>query len=483
MNAAIRRLKCAAKWTVVPIAYLALAGCNSDSGAGSGATPGAGPDAAIGGGEAAAKGLLEVEHVVVIVLENWSFDSLYGEFEGADGLSSPNASIPQIDPATGAAYVTLPQEEPYLPATLPNAPFALDPYFGLNGKTTMDLTQKFYQEQMQIDDGKMDKFVAFDAAKGLTMGFFHTVGLPLAAEAKKYLLCDHFFHSAFGGSFLNHVWLIAAATPNFPDAPDSMKAILDPDGHLAPGTDGGPPRDGPLTPDGYVVNTLYSVNSPHPNGAAPASLVPDQAMPTIGDRLSEKGVGWAWYAGGWNDALAGRTDAGTLYQYHHQPFVYFANYADGTEARTLHLKDEDDFISAAKEGTLPAVSFVKPVGIDNEHPNYTDVLTGEAHVLDLINAVRNGPNWKDSVIIVTYDENGGFWDHVAPPKADRWGPGTRVPTLVISPFARKGFVDHTTYETVSVLALIEKRWGLAALGARDAAAAALTNAFEFGGSQ
>src|SRR5439155_36959 len=98
---------------------------------------------------------------IVIVLENWSFDSLYGEFAGADGLSSLFASIAQIDPATGMPYPTLPQEEPYLPTTLPNAPFALNPYLGLGGKTAMDLTQKFYQEQMQIDGGKMDMFVAF----------------------------------------------------------------------------------------------------------------------------------------------------------------------------------------------------------------------------------------------------------------------------------------------------------------------------------
>jgi phospholipase C len=418
----------------------------------------------------------KVGHLVVIVLENWSLDSLYGEFPGAEGLSSPSAAIPQVD-ATGAPYTTLPQEEPYLPSTLPNAPFALDSYLGLSGKTAMDLTQKFYQEQMQIDGGKMDKFVAFDAAKGLTMGYFHTATLPLAAEASKYVLCDHFFHSAFGGSFLNHVWLVAAASPTFPDAPDAMKAVLGADSWPV-AVDGGALRDGPVTPDGYVVNTAYSVNSPHPASAAAATLVPSQTMPTIGDRLSERGIDWAWYAGGWNDAVAGNVDAGDLYQYHHQPFVYFANFADGTPGRAAHLKDETDFVAAAKAGTLPAVSFVKPVGIDNEHPNYTDLLTGETHVVGLIDAVRGGSNWSDTVIVVTYDENGGFWDHVPPPKVDRWGPGTRVPALVISPLARKGFVDHTVYETTSILAFIEKRWSLAPLGARDAAAADLTAALE-----
>jgi acid phosphatase len=171
---------------------------------------------------------------------------------------------------------------------------------------------------------------------------------------------------------------------------------------------------------------------------------------------------------------------GELFQYHHQPFVYFANYADGTPGRAAHLKDEADFVAAAKGGTLPAVSFVKPAGVDNEHPNYADVLTGELHAMDLVNAVRGGANWHDTAIIVTYDENGGFWDHVPPPSVDRWGPGTRVPTIVISPFAKHGYVDSTVYDTTSIAALIEHRYNLAPLGARDAAAADLTNAFDFG---
>jgi phospholipase C len=275
------------------------------------------------------------------------------------------------------------------------------------------------------------------------------------------------------------MWLVAAASPVFPNAPDSMKAELDTDGY--PLTDStGALKDGPLTPDGYVVNTAYSVNTPHPMTAVPETLVPNQTMPTIGDRLTAANVDWAWYAGGWSAALAGTADPKAGYQYHHQPFEYFANYADGTPAKAAHLKDEQDFIAAANTGSLPAVSFVKPVGIDDEHPNRTDVLTGEAHVLGLINAVRNGPHWKDVVIIVTYDENGGFWDHVAPPKVDRWGPGARVPTVIISPFARAGFVDHTVYDTTSILAFIEHRWGLLPLGARDGAAADLRNAFDFG---
>ncbi|MEP6619986.1 MAG: alkaline phosphatase family protein [bacterium] len=416
----------------------------------------------------AAGDITKVNHVVVIYLENRGFDNTYGEFAGAEGLTAA-ANAPKQISATGTAYATLPQVagQPY-PLTLANAPFDIAQYVPATG-ITRDLVHRYYQEQQQIDGGKMDKFVQVSDAQGLSMGFYHTSTLPLAAEAAKYTLCDHFFHSAFGGSFLNHQFLIAAAAPTFPGAPASVTAVLDGSGNVV--------TDGFVTPDGFAVNTSYTVNTPHPAAVAAAQLVPNQTNPTIGDRLNDAGVNWAWYSGGWNNAIAGNPDP--LFQFHHQPFAYYAKYADGTALKAAHLKDETDFMAAAAAGTLPAVSFVKPLGANNEHPGYADIMTGEQHTLALINAVRNGPNWKDAVIIITYDENGGFWDHVAPPVKDKWGPGSRVPTLIISPFARKGFVDKTSYETVSILSFIEQRYHLTALGTRDAAAAPLTNAFDF----
>jgi acid phosphatase len=445
---------------------------------------GCGAGAYGGGGAPQPTGLARLNHLVVIVLENWSFDSLYGEMPGADGLTGASQAPAQID-ATGTAYPTLPQSESHLPQTLANAPFALDAYVPLGADLSTDLTNNFYEEQRQIHGGKMDQFVLYDAAaKGLTMGYYHTAGLPLAAEAARYTLCDHFFHGVFGGSLQNHIFLVSAGVAQFPNAPASIKrAVLDDSGAPVPDANG-KPQDGPLTPDGYVVGTLFPAGGPHPPATPADQLVPPQTFPTIGDRLTAKGLDWAWYAEGWNEIVSGAslTDAGvdpsTLFQYNHQPFVYFDGYGDGQPGRA-HLKDESDFMTAAAAGTLPAVSFVKPDGIDNEHPNYANVINGEAHAAALIGAVRNGPAWADTAIIVTYDENGGFWDHVAPPAGDRWGPGTRVPTLVISPLARKGFVDATPYDAASILALIERRFGLAPLGTRDAAAADMTAAFDF----
>jgi acid phosphatase len=125
------------------------------------------------------------------------------------------------------------------------------------------------------------------------------------------------------------------------------------------------------------------------------------------------------------------------------------------------------------------VSFYKPLGKYNEHPGYTDILKGEDKVAKLLGQLEASPQWRHMVILVTYDEHGGYWDHVAPPKGDRWGPGSRVPAIIISPYAKGGRVDHTTYDTTSILRLIEERFGLAPLGERDAKANSLAAALHF----
>ena len=411
----------------------------------------------------------KVKHVVVIYMENHSFDNLWGQFPGADGLEqAKKENIIQVD-ASEQPYQFLPPipRSSAFPTNLPNTYFNIDQYVAAD-QVSPDVTHRFYQEQKQINGGKMNKFALYNNTKGFAMGYYTTADLPLYALAKKYTVCDHFFHSVFGGSFLNHQWLVAAATPLFRDAPASITAQMDADGKLI--------KDGTITPDGYAVNTINSVNL-HPAKENPVFLVPTQTGTNIGDRLSDKGISWAWYSGGWNNIISGKP--APSFAYHHQPFAYFSRYAEGTQGRKEHLKDETEFLEAAKKGTLPAVSFVKPIGLENEHPGQSTVTGGESHAVDLINAVLNGPNGKDAVIILTYDENGGFWDHVAPPVIDKWGPGTRIPALIISPFAKKGYVDHASYETVSILAFIENRWGLEPLNDRDKKADPLSHAFNF----
>lgn len=422
-------------------------------------------------------GLRRLDHIVVIYLENRSFDNLFGLFAGASGLANAGAKVTQVDLA-GKPYATLPPvmdtgknppvPDPRFPRDLPNWPFLIDRYIGLEDKDP-NLTHLWYQQQAQIDGGKMDRFAAVSNAGGLVMGYHDGTKIKLWRYAEKFTLADNFFHAAFGGSFLNHFWTICACTPVFPNAPASIVAQEKADGSML--------KDGEVTPDGYAVNTLFSVYAPHPAKADAAKLLPPQTQPTIGDRLDEKGVSWAWYSGGWNEALAGRFVH--AFQFHHQPFAYFKNYGDGTAAKREHLKDEDDLVAGIVKGALPAVVFYKPVGEENEHPGYANVATGDEKVAEIVEKIRNSPLWASTAIIVTYDENGGFWDHVAPPKLDRWGPGVRVPTVVISPFAKRHFVDHTFYDTTAILKLIENRFSLRPLGERDARANGLDNAFEF----
>ena len=428
--------------------------------------------------QAQSNGLQKINHVVVIYQENWSFDSLYPNFPGANGINQAGATIQQVD-KDGQPYATLPQPmnttfspavpDPRFPADLPVAPFDTAKYVGAN-QLTGDAVHRYYQEQYQIDGGKMDKFVAWSDAAGLVMSYYDATNMPEGKLAQQFTMLDNFFHAAFGGSFLNHQFLICACAPTWADAPSNIVAQVDSNGIMT--------KDGQVTPDGFAINTSYSVNSPHPASVTDKNLLmPQQTTPTIGDRLSDQNVPWAWYSGGWNTAVLGHADP--LFQYHHQPFAYYANYADGTAGRADHLKDEQDFYADVVGGKLPAVSFVKPLGPDNEHPGYATLLTGQQHVADLVSTIQNSAYWADTAIIITYDEHGGRWDHVAPPVIDKWGPGLRVPTIVISPYARKGFVDHTQYDTTSILKLIEERWRLQPLGTRDAATGDLSTAFDF----
>jgi phospholipase C len=431
-------------------------------------------------GSSAANELINLNHIIIIFQENWSFDSLYPSFPGADGLANAAKTIPQVD-KTGQAVTVVPQPlmggvpDARFPSSLPVGPYDLTKYVPAD-QATGDLAVGFYREQLQIDNGvlepssgTMDKFIAWSDNPGLVFSYIDSNLLPEGLLAQNYVMCDRWFHSAYGGSFLNHQFLVAGTPPTWPNAPTNLIAQIDL-AHL---------KDGVVSTDGFVLNTAYTSNTPHPATVAAGQFLPSQTNMTIGDRLDSKGISWKWYSGGWSNALAGKPDP--LFQFNHQPFAYYASYADGTLAKAAHLQDEDVFFADLTNGTLPAVNFIKPLGQDNEHPGYANELQGQQHVADLVAAVQNSPSWHDCAIIITYDEHGGRWDHVPPPMIDRWGLGTRVPAIIISPFARPHYVDHTQYETVSILKFIEKRFGLEPLSARDANPAVndLSNAFDF----
>jgi acid phosphatase len=456
----------------------------------------------------ALRGLQEIETVVVIYAENRGFDHLYGHFPGANGLSKvtpdgaaqrdrDGAILKELPPVWGGLTVrgVVPPVTEAQTQHLPNAPFGIDDPKGFDaglGIITQSPWHLFYQNIMQINGGKNDRFVAFGNTGALVMGNYATdeKNLPLWRIAREYTLADNFFMAAFGGSYLNHIWLACSCTPKYPNADQSSAkaqiSVVEPDGTSLKLADNsprsaldGPPkfaRDGALTPDFYSVNTMQPPYQPsavkpakdgNPLYADPASpgVLPPQTELTIGDLLSARGIGWAWYAGAWQATLDGtKVTPPPIFQYHHQPFNYFAAFAPGTAARAEHLRDGgingDVFIKVVDAGTLPPVTFYKPQGNLNEHPAYADVLLGDRHILELVEHLEKSPQWSHMLVVITYDENGGFWDHVAPPKADRWGPGSRVPAIIASPFAKRGYVDHTLYDTTSILRFITRRFGL-----------------------
>jgi acid phosphatase len=482
-----------------------------------------------------------VHTIVVIYAENRAFDNLFGRFPGASGLGEvvgrdgkPLPAYPPQRDRDGSVLATLPRTwggvtaagvQPQVTEAesggLPNAPFPIETAFTPasgatlgTGTVTRDLAHRFFEHQMQIDGGKNDLFAAWSNAGGLTMGNYDYSKSQTYALAREYVLADHFFQGAFGGSFLNHQYLICACAPEYPDADHSparasLTALERNAGGrylplLTPAADSpasaldGPPKflsSGNLAPAGYfgddkfhAVNTMQPPYQPSGNAPAAADLwyadpgkattLPPQSQQTIGDLLDARGIAWAWYAGAWDAALAdGRQDplqprtaiyapatpAGAPdFQPHHQPFNYYARFDPRTRAadRSAHLKDYADLIADIRAGRLPPVVFYKPQGNLNQHEGYASIADGDVHIAALVDALRAGPQWQHMVIVITYDEFGGVWDHVAPPAADLLGPGTRIPALIIAPFARRGLVDHTPYDTGSILRLITRRFDL-----------------------
>ncbi|TYQ21613.1 UNVERIFIED_ORG: acid phosphatase [Zoogloea ramigera] len=475
---------------------------------------------AITSGSLDAKLKANVKNVVVIYLENRSFNNLFADFPGtAQPLSEvPAAAYVQRD-RDGSVLATLPKvwggmvpEQQNIGGTdylikedqikdLPNAPFKLSDTAGKplpEAIITRDLVHRFYNNQMQINGGKNDGFAAWADSGGLVMGHYGETSknLNLWQIARQYTLCDNFFMAAFGGSYMNHQFLVTGRANEYfnaadtaakkkiavlEDGPQGVRLAVKPDSPKS-ALDGKPHyvNDGAITPDGYVVNTMAPPYQPSyirpaydgdPLAADPAdaNTLPPQTYDTIGDLLSRKGVSWAWYGGGWQAALD-RKGGGSKpnFQFHHQPFNYFKQFAPGTAARAEHLRDgglgdspiSNKFIAAAVAGKLPAVTFYKPQGNLNLHAGYSDIESGDAHIANVIEHLKKSPQWNNMVVVITFDENGGWWDHVAPPKGDRWGPGSRIPAIVISPFSKKGQVDHSFYDTTSILRFITRLHGL-----------------------
>jgi phospholipase C len=532
----------------------------------------------------------QFKHLVVIYEENHSFDNLYGNWGSVGGKhvvgrsDAPRAKTTQVA-QDGTPYDCLlmtdvnlmsPPLAPRCSSTtftfsnglttayrFKNRPYTIDRYIGpddttcpdedhlfsspfgvlkgqgLPGGCTRDLVHRFYQEQYQLNGGQQNRYVTGSDSAGMTMGYYDTTELPIydylhGRKAPNYVVLDHFFQAAFGGSFLNHQYLIAAAAPPFPGGTHSVLDAAGFPNASYPLYHTSGVVDGPVTQacgqsttvvglacGDRAVNTALPFYQPTSAFGARMPNVDDTTTPlTIGDTLSDAGVSWAWYSGGWDNAagnVGGRgwtngagpacADPSSVpappdgagkggfpycpdksFQVHHQPFNYYARYAPGQPDRA-HLQDEQDFLHAVKKGRLPAVSFVKPLGNENEHPGYSSEPNGSDHLVDLIRSIQHGPQARSTLILVTYDEFGGQWDHVSPPglgtraapgQADQYGPGTRIPALLIGRGLTRSSVDHTVYDTTSIMRTIERQFGLAPVASRDAAVNDLHRAIRAG---
>lgn len=467
------------------------------------------------------QGLREkIDHIVVIYQENRSFDHYFGVYQSPEGstvdglldrsgrVDSRFDSLQKTPAGSPYSYLPVPYQVPgFGSARLENRPFHLSTYIPPGDNVPWDPLHHFFRMFAQIDQGKMDYFVAlalpgkhifFDKPENLSpaqmmfaestpsaavLGYYTRDDIPDYYHlADEYVLFDRFFQAMSGGSTGNALYLVAARSAMSLNVPPGKI------GNLTP-----PVFDRPYDKSGTLINDLPPVNGPTETFMGSIDLSPppeEQTYPTIGDRLDAASLSWVWYNEGWNTVkdwalktAFGPGDGSVVvdtpegYLPHHNPFQYLPTWSRNVQAG--RMRDITDFLQDARNGKLPSVSFLKGTGSSDEHPANSAPRWGEQWVMRLLRALGDSKLWEKTAVVITYDEGGGFWDHVAPPRPDAYGCGTRVPALLISPWARRGYVDHRVADTTSVLALIEARFGLQPLQARDTAAYNLLDGFDF----
>ncbi len=400
-----------------------------------------------------------IRQVIFVVKENRTFDNYFGKFPGADGATSGRISDGTVIPL----------------GPLPNGP--------QGGSHSWDAALLAYH------DGKMDRFDLIPGSMGgqLNMVQASEEDIPNYWRlAREFVLFDNFFSSLHGPSFPNHLYTIAAQSGGsqdnphtFPDSPDAplVDPCLSSMSCPFPGEPGLEPSD--ITPFEDPRSAVWGCDSDRKSKVAildqegeVEEIYPCFDFPTLGDELSEAGVSWKMYA-------PPAPDDPDHLQNGYQWTAYDAirHIRDSDEWRE-HVVPTEQFVEDARSGRLPAVSWVSiPIGV-TEHPPWP-ICDGENWTVSLIQALAAGSQWSHSAMFITWDDFGGFYDHVAPMQIDRFGLGFRVPMVVVSPYARRGFIDHSRAEFSSVLKFIETNWNLEALTDRDADSIDMTQMFDF----
>ena len=386
---------------------------------------------------AAPPGLEKIEHFVFIMQENRSFDHYFGTYPGAEGIP-PNVCVPN-----GAAPCVAPYHE--------------------SGTVNQGGLHDWYNALSCIDGGLMDGFMASSAGDAMAWHDYHEIP-NYWNYAALYVLQDRLFESIASYSLPAHLYMLAAQSGGYysrlqPNPPSF-----------------GFPEITELLASGKLDWKYYVNRGP---AAGAADLAQRGAHSRVAVEESEPqdsgGAGRPVLRGSWTATPSGDADE-TTYTFWNPLPAFPAVKNDPTQFS--RLTDATQFYVDAQNGALPQVSWVIPNSSLSEHPP-ADIATGMSYVTGLVNAVMNSPQWSTTAIFIAWDDWGGFYDHVAPPTVDQYGMGIRVPGLVISPYARQGYVDHKTYSFESWLRIVEERFGIIPMTARDNVANDMSDAFDF----
>lgn len=388
------------------------------TGTGASATGSATVTVSSSGGGSGASGTPQspITHLIVLILQNHSFDNLFGTFSGADGLNSSLASYTQTDQAGKTVTPSLMSE-----LDAPNINHDIATYTAAWDNGKMD---KYAYTNGDISMDYYDNTVSGPATDGTTWGIDTIWGY-----ADQYALADHFFSSSMYSEPAQMLYMVAATTH-----------------------------------DARTAGSLpyYDKCDAQQLAAGGATVAVPLTETTVGDQMNTAGVSWAWYQGNYATSVNGTC---VNYVPQENPFQYFTSTEYSSNLQDISLPS---FKTILANGTLPSVAFVTPPGDVDEHPGSApgDMANGIEWVDNFVQKVKNSSYWQSTAIVMLYDESGGWYDHEPPPQlANAFGLGARVPVIVISPYAKTGYISHQQMDYVSILRFIQWNWNLGMLPA------------------
>lgn len=359
-----------------------------------------------------------ITHLIVLILQNHSFDNLFGTFPGADGLNSSLPSYTQTDAAGKTVTPTLMSQ-----LDAPNINHDITTYTEAWDNGKMD---KYAYTNGDVSMDYYDNTVSGQATDGTTWGIDTIWGY-----ADQYALADHFFSSSMYSEPAQMLYMIAATTH-----------------------------------DARTAGSLphYDKCDAQQLAAGGATVAVALTETTVGDQMNTAGVSWAWYQGNYATSVNG-----TCINYIPQEnaFQYFTSTEYSANLQDISLPSLKTILA---NGTLPSVAFVTPPGDVDEHPGSApgDMANGIEWVDNFVQKVESSSYWQNTAIVMLYDESGGWYDHEAPPQLpNAFGLGARVPVIVISPYAKAGYISHQQMDYVSILRFIQWNWDLGMLPATD----------------